>query len=88
MKKKIYIVPIRSHVSGDYIIEATSKKEAHEIVSKEMEESLNRLLSQAKPHPQIKNLSGYTEAMKSLIEIQKDEEFERDKLEDIKNDEI
>lgn len=70
MKKKTYIVPVRSHVSGDYIVEATSKKEAYKIVSIEMEQSLKKQLLNAVPHPQIKNLSGYTEAMKSQVEIQ------------------
>ncbi len=74
MKKvKTYSVPIRTHVSADYIINAYSKEDAHKKVAKEMEQSLKRKLKEAIPHPQIRNIDGYTETLKSQIEIIEDE---------------
>lgn len=69
MKIKKYIVPVRSHVSAEMIVHATSKNEAYSIASKDIEESLKKQLAAAVPRDDIKNLTGYTEAMKSSIEI-------------------
>lgn len=70
---KTYVVPVRSHVSADYVIQATSKEEANRIVSAEMEASLKKLLKDAKafPRPEIEGLDGYSETIKSMISIRK-----------------
>lgn len=70
MRKK-YIVPVRTHVSGDMIVFANSKTEAWSIAEKDMKESLERKLANAEPNEMMENLDGYTEAMKSQVRIAK-----------------
>lgn len=71
MPKKIrtYIVPVRSTVTADYYIKATSKAEAHELVDHEMIESMQRQIEKAPKRPEIKNLSGDVMCYKSLVKI-------------------
>lgn len=68
-KTKRYSVPVRSHVSANYIVWATSKDAANKIVDKEMTASMLRQLKEADPHPAIKNIDGYIETIKFMIEI-------------------
>lgn len=66
---KTYVVPVRSHVSSDYIIAANSKDEAYRLVAEKMKKSMKAQLDNMVPHPQLENTDGYTEVMKSMIKI-------------------
>lgn len=68
-KTKTYSVPVHSHVTAHYIVQATSKDEANKIVEKEMEASMKRQLAGAPKHPHLKKLDGWTETYKSSIKI-------------------
>ena len=69
IKRKKYTIDVRSHVSGLMTVFANSAQEAWEIASKDMEESLKRQLDQAKPHPLIKDLHGYTKALRTSVKM-------------------
>lgn len=69
VKRKKYLVDVRSHTSAKMIVFANSKEEAWKIADQDMRESMKRQLDNAIPNPMIQDLDGYAEAMKSNIEI-------------------
>lgn len=69
IKRKKYLVPVRSHVSAEMVVFANSKLEAWEIAEKDMAESLRKQLSTAQPHTFIQSLDGYSEALRTGIKI-------------------
>lgn len=60
---------VRSSTSAKMIVFANSKLEAWQIADKDMRESMDRQLKNAKPHEFIRDLTGYGEAMKSNVEL-------------------
>lgn len=71
MKTKRYVVEVRSHVSAEMIVFANSKEQVLEIAQKDMDESLDKQIRNARPHEFIRNLNGYTEVLKSSIKMEK-----------------
>lgn len=69
VKKKKYSVEVRSFTNARMTVFANSKKEAYEIAERDMSESLERMLENQKPHPFLSRVTGYTDAIKSSVEI-------------------
>lgn len=72
LKKKKYLVEVRSSTSAKMIVFANSKLEAYQIADKDMSESMDKMIRNAKPHEFVSELRGYGEAMKSSVELLKD----------------
>lgn len=69
VKEKKYIVEVRSHVSAEMIVFANSKDEAWAIADRDMAESLKRQIQMAPKNPFVRNVDGYSEAMKSTVRL-------------------
>ena len=74
VKRKRYVVEVRSHVSAEMLVFANTKDEAHEIAYRDMKESLEKQIANAPHNPLIRSMHGYTEALKTSVRQLKENE--------------